>query len=228
MGHSRSASRPGGHLYGGGGSRSLWRPLPAGQGRKATQAGMGAHRTVRQAGLDPSARGHRPPPEGSSQVSQLTFTESLRRALAAGLEDVPRLTELVPARRAGETVRLGALRLPAELAREAERSSARARFACVGGRSARTALCYPVRPIPGESSHRMAFALATNEPDAQAAARFSGQGGCRDSPCVLRPTLRSRALAPHHAGGSNSRGVRQGRRTPCQTKSRASWQLFRY
>ena len=51
-----------------------------------------------------------------ADLNGLTFNEAPRRAPAAELENVPRLARLGAVRREGETVRLGALGLPAELA----------------------------------------------------------------------------------------------------------------
>jgi hypothetical protein len=52
----------------------------------------------------------------TARASGPTFNEGLPQALAAGLDDVPRLAALGPASRGGETVRLGVLGLPAEMA----------------------------------------------------------------------------------------------------------------
>lgn len=52
----------------------------------------------------------------AAEASGLTFAEALRRALAAALEDTPRLADLGQSKRGGETVRLVGLRLSAELA----------------------------------------------------------------------------------------------------------------
>jgi predicted DNA-binding protein len=122
----------------------------------------------------------------TARASGLTFNEALRQALAAGLDYVPGLAALEPASRGGETVRLGVLGLPRELA---ERLNVMAQgFGLPVSEVVRRALRFVTGQgrCLGESGHRMAFALATNELGAQAAARFSGQGvaGYRPASCV--------------------------------------------